>query len=385
MIYQFPSVFDASTQTEVRWYEHRVGSAGAGSNSGNVPPSYVHPTASQPQTSAAESIHYHHNEHLRQGDIAATIQSVSAPDVLGRPRLPAFSATPDFDRLENRKPLANATVVSAVVESEPDQHQTSVKSSPNQSQNSRTESEHGIPSSSNHNYDCDEGKKSESDTEVVSPAISNRGNNKQSQNKQPSNKTGKNHAVRQQSEYDNQPISDLEVNVDSESDTHKGDEHQLLQGNRDDNAQQVDDTADDETDSDSSATEEQALFHKLKSSRQGSVQSDLNVGGFGGIFGNTNSPHSYYSNQPPNYQYNDGEEVIAPAYPDAANNYPSQFTFNPYAVDDDITGNNYFGNFGKPSKIPAVPSRTSQSKLTGNDLILKNPLLYDPDPDATPV
>ena len=249
-------------------------------------------------------------------------------------------------------------MVNVVVESEPDQN--SAHSSPNQSQNSRTESAHdGMPSLKDdkdpsefgHGV-CHEAKAAKTDdlVDVV--------------NLLEQSKSSLEAALIEfdaQSDYDNQQSSDLEVNIESEPDPQALEEMQGKDAQEEEIGNHLFvDSEGEESDSDSSAAEEQALFHKLKS-RNSSVTSDQNESF---PFGERNGL---------------GDNSWQNAFSDkTTSSSPLNYAFNPYASDGEQTGSNYFGNFGTPS----CSRRGSQQQ---NDLMLTNPLLFDPDPDATTV
>ena len=251
---------------------------------------------------------------------------------LPRARLPAISGTPDME--ENRR-QQNVAIVSAVVESDQEQH--SKRSSPSQS--SKTESAHAnldqtiTGGKGPYPDDTDLGSKGDLSLDLD-----------------------------QHSDYDNQPASDMEVNLESEADVHgldaSGDE---LDGSAPRLASGIGirdlDSSDSESDeTGSSIGEEQALFQQLQSNpRIRALQAN----------------NANYSDRDSSGNLSWDEFQHEPSF--AID--PRQYAFNPYALDNDIIANRYFHD---------ANARLSSSQGKSLDEYDAN-LPYDPDPDATVV
>ncbi|KAK2151419.1 hypothetical protein LSH36_364g05037 [Paralvinella palmiformis] len=260
----------------------------------------------------------------------------TASNDLPRPRLTAISATPDMDA-NRRQP--NVAVINAVVESDPEQH--SKRSSPSQS--SKTESAHGhldqhpgsarVPSAD----DTDLGSKDDLSLDIDL-----------------------------RSDYDNQPPSDMEVNLESEADVRgldaSGDELDDGSGppmtglGRMMAAPPDPDSSDSDSDeTGSSIGEERALFQQLQTNpRVRALQEDASLSDRDST---GNLSWDEFQHQP------------------SFTVDPRQYAFNPYALDNDIMSNRYFPDAGRHL-------HSSQGKgLDEYD----HELPYDPDPDATVV
>ena len=174
----------------------------------------------------------------------------------------------------------------------------------------------------------------------------------------------------QRSDYDNQPPSDMEVNLEREADVHgldaSGDEldgsapqQPQTAGSRLSGLPDLDDSSDSDSDDDetgSSISEEQALFQQLQSNpRVRTLQENASLSERDSSVGNLSRDELQHQ---PSFTVD-----------------PRQYVFNPYALDNDIMRNPYFPDAG--SRLP-----TSQAKSLDE---YDHELPYDPDPDATVV
>ncbi len=257
-----------------------------------------------------------------------------------RRRLPGMSGADALAKeLQNHPMLANQAVVNAIVENDR-QH-----SPPPSSQNSRTESAQGgstaaaavaAPSRHAGGAGPDPHARRESD----SASRLSRG----SQGESPQLSL----EADQVSDYDNQPPSDLDVNLESEADLRAAATGDKDLVDQDPDTSPVEDSS--ECDSTSSSTGvEQMLFSKLKTNPKVTSLQNMHI---------LDNSYNEWDTQPPNYD---------------------PYAFNPYAIDDD-----YIKNPLLHGKHPAGLSRhrrhTSLSEL--QDRLLQH--LTD-DTDATPV
>ena len=258
----------------------------------------------------------------------------------GRKRLPAMSTTPDIDKTR-RSSGGNIAVVSAVVESDPEQHSV------------RNPVLNSAPDPPLKSSEADFLLQQKIEDVTSAPQV------------------GLPLDLDQQSDYDNQ-ASDMEVNLESEADVHaldaSGDEVEghgqgLSSGQADSES-----SASSESDSTSSIDEERALFQQLTQNPR--VNSRTNS--------RTNSLTQLPNIEDPLSDPLSGsgwdQFGAPPTFAQLGTKYP--FTpgrpNQPCATDNDIIANNYF-----------LDNHSSKRKKNDDGQIREFP--YDPDPDATVV
>lgn len=149
----------------------------------------------------------------------------------------------------------------------------------------------------------------------------------------------------QRSDYDNNFSDSAEPNNNAGGDGDGG---------------KLDSSSDTDSEDSSSISEERALFLSLKN--QNPSRSNLNKSGHGGEgeMGDMTAWHDFAPSAPP----------PPPTSPFSSDHY----AFNPYAIDDDIIHNQ-----------PLTEREQQQRGRHGYDSQLVDGIMYDPDPDATPV